>query len=31
LTAIRSDIQALTNALVQALTEIDAGNRLGRG
>jgi hypothetical protein len=31
LTAIRSDIQALTNALVQALTEIDAGNRSGRG
>lgn len=31
LTAIRSDIQALTNALVQALSEIDAGNRLGRG
>jgi septal ring factor EnvC (AmiA/AmiB activator) len=31
LTAIRSDIQALTNALVQALTEIDAGKRSGRG
>src|SRR5210317_76329 len=31
LTAIRSDIQALTNALVQALTEIDAGKRSDRG
>jgi len=31
LTAIRSDIQSLTNALVQALTEIDASNRSGRG
>jgi hypothetical protein len=31
LTAIRSDIQALTNALVQALTKIDAGKRSDRG